>query len=330
MGDTPRQFFLTAGSALLLAGSAMNILPAQAAQDFPSRPITLVVPFPAGGTPDILARILSESLAKRLGQPLIVENRAGASGNIGAQAVARAKPDGYTLLMCAFGCSVAPALYTPAPYNAVKDFAPVSMVGTVPSVLVVNPKVPFQDVSGMIAFAKANPGKLNSASSGIGTSAHLATELLNTEAGISLTHVPYKGAGQVAADLLGGQVDMYFDNLPASLANIRSGKLRALAVASRERSSSIPDVPTFAQAGLPDFVITPWFGIMAPAGTPEPVLTQLNAAFVAALTSPDVGERMEQLGVQTAAGSRQELGDFVAAETARWKTIIEANRIQAQ
>jgi len=312
-------------AVLMLAAAA----PAAAA-DFPTRPITLVVPFPAGGTPDILARILSETLGKRLGQPLIVENRAGAGGNIGAQAVARAAPDGYTLLMCAFGCTVAPSLYQPPPYDIVKDFAPVAMVGTVPSVLVVNPKVPAKTLPELLAYARANPGALNSASSGVGGSAHLATELLKQRAGIDVAHIPYKGAGQVAADLLGGQVDMYFDNLPASLANIRAGKLRALAVASSKRAPAIPDVPTFAESGVPDFLITPWFGVMAPARTPDATLAALHDAFTEALAAPEVAAKMRELGVETAAGTRQALGDFVTTETARWKDVIQANHIKAE
>ncbi|OZI78027.1 ABC transporter substrate-binding protein [Bordetella genomosp. 12] len=300
---------------------------AQAA-DFPNRPITLVVPFPAGGTPDILARILSEPMAARLGQPFIIENRAGAGGNIGAQAVMRAPADGQTLLMCAFGCAVAPALYQPPPYDIQKDFTPVTMLGTVPSVLVINPKVPAQTVGELIAYAKAHPGALNAASSGIGGSAHLATELFKQRAGVEIAHIPYKGAGQVAADLLGGQVDMYFDNLPASLPSIRAGKLRALAVASAARSASIPDVPTFAEAGLPGFLITPWFGILAPAGTPPATVEKLRAAFAASLAAPQVVERMRELGVQAAVDVP--FGAFLADETARWKDVIERNHIRAE
>ncbi|GAA4333054.1 tripartite tricarboxylate transporter substrate binding protein [Pigmentiphaga soli] len=318
-----------AGRALLALAAALPCA-ASAAADFPSRPITVVVPFPTGGTPDILARVLGESIGRSVGQTVVVENRGGAGGNIGTQAVARAEPDGYTLLVCAFHCAVAPALYKPAPYDIVRDFEPVAMIGTVPSVLVVNPKVPAKNVAELIAYAKANPGKLNSASSGIGTSAHMATELLNNQAGIKLTHIPYKGAGQVAADLLGGQVDMYFDNLPASLASIRAGKLRALAVASARRSPSIPDVPTFTEAGVPGFLITPWFGIMAPARTPQPVLDRLNREFVKALADPAVADKMKQLGVETAAGSREDLAGFIAGESRKWKTVIDTNHIQAQ
>ena len=300
------------------------------AADFPDRPVSIVVPFPAGGTPDILARVLGEAVGKRLGQPVVVDNRAGAGGNIGAQAVMRAKPDGHTLLMCAFGCSVAPLIYKPAPYDIKKDFAPVAMLATVPSVLVVNPKVPAKSLGELLTYARANPGKLNSASSGVGTSAHLATELLRAQVGVDLTHVPYKGAGQVASDLLGGQVDMYFDNLPASLPSIKAGKLRALAVASEKRSPSIPDVPTFAEAGVKNFIITPWFGLLAPAGTPEAALQRLNLAFNEALKDPAVAQRMVELGVLTAPDSRAALSEFIASESSKWKTIIETRGIRVE
>ena len=300
------------------------------AADFPERPVSIVVPFPAGGTPDILARVLGEAVGKRLGQPVVVDNRAGAGGNIGAQAVMRAKPDGHTLLMCAFGCSVAPLIYKPAPYDIKKDFAPVAMLATVPSVLVVNPKVPAKSLGELLTYARANPGKLNSASSGVGTSAHLATELLRAQVGVDLTHVPYKGAGQVASDLLGGQVDMYFDNLPASLPSIKAGKLRALAVASEKRSPSIPDVPTFAEAGVKNFIITPWFGLLAPAGTPEAALQRLNLAFNEALKDPAVAQRMVELGVLTAPDSRAALSEFIASESSKWKTIIETRGIRVE
>jgi tripartite-type tricarboxylate transporter receptor subunit TctC len=320
------------GAALVAAiGTALSLLaPAQAADSFPQRPVTIVVPFPAGGTPDIIARVLAEKARASLNQPVVVENKGGAGGNIGVQYVSRTKPDGYTLVMCAYSCAVAPSLYKPAPYSIDKDFAPVVLVGTVPSVLVVNPKVPARNVAQFIDYAKSNPGKLNAASSGVGGSAHLALELLKREAKVDIAHIPYKGAGQVAGDLLGGQVDMYFDNLPASLANIRAGKLRALAVASAKRAPAIPDVPTFAEAGVADFLITPWFGIMAPAGTPDATLAALHQAFNDALQAPEVAAKMRELGVETAAGPRQALGDFVVAETARWKDVIQANRIRAE
>lgn len=316
---------------LAFAGLAATMgLPSLAqAAPYPERAVTIVVPFPAGGTPDIIARVLGEKAGADLGQAIIVENRGGAGGNIGMQYVSRAAPDGYTVAMCAYSCAVAPSLYKPAPYDISAQFSPVVMVGTVPSVLVVNPKVPAKTVQEFIAYAKANPNKLNAASSGIGGSAHLALELLKREANVEIAHIPYKGAGQVAGDLLSGQVDMYFDNLPASLPHIKSGSLRALAVASQERAPAIKDVPTFAESGLPKMLVTPWFGILAPNGTPPESVQRLNAAFNRALTDPDVVKRLNDLGVDLVGGSTQVLADFLSNETRSLATLIEQNHISA-
>ncbi|CAN5730227.1 tripartite tricarboxylate transporter substrate binding protein [soil metagenome] len=313
---------MVAGAALALTAGSM---PARA--EFPDKPIRLVVPYPAGGTPDILGRIIGEHVAKTLKQAIVVENRGGAGGNIGVQAVTKSPADGYTLLMCAFNCSVAPWLYTPKPYDVARELEPVVMVGTVPSVLVVNPKVPANTLGELVAYAKANPGKLNAASSGAGGSAHLAIVLMRMTAGVDIVHVPYKGAGQVAADLLAGQVDMYFDNLPASLQSIRAGKLRALGVASTTRAAAIPDVPTFAEAGIANFLVTPWFGVMAPAGTPPDVVAKLNQAFNAALQDKTTASKMQDLGLVIAGGTPAAMGKFVADDTARWGEVIRINKI---
>ena len=313
-----------------LATAALATPLASHAQPFPSKPVKLVVPFPAGGTPDILSRLIGGHMAKTLGQPVIVDNRGGAGGNIGAQAVAKSPADGYTLLVCAFSCAVSPSLYTPAPFDLGRDFAPVAMLGTVPSVLVVNPKVPAKNLKEFLAYAKNNPNKLNAASSGVGGSAHLALVLLRNRTGVDITHVPYKGAGQVGADLLGGQVDMYFDNLPASLQSIRAGKLRALAVASKTRATAAPDVPTFAEAGLPDFLITPWFGVLAPANTPATAVTALNKAINAALKDPELAKRLDELGLVTAPGTPEALGRFLTEETRTLAEVITKNNIKPE
>lgn len=323
-----RELKLLRRAVFAILGLACGLNVALAA-DFPARPLTLVVPYTAGGAPDVLARVLGESVTKILGQPVIVDNRLGAGGNIGAQIVARAQPDGYTLLMCAFSCAVSPSLYNPVPFDIVKDFSPVAMLGTVPSVLVVNPKVPARNLAEFLAYAKANPGKLNAGSAGVGTSPHLAIELLRAKTGVTVTHVPYKGVAAVATDLLSGQVDMLFDNLPTSLQSIRTGRLRALAVASPKRSAAIPDVPTFAEAGVPDLLVIPWFGIMAPAHTPPPIVERLNQAFVAGLKAPNVVQRMEQLGTEVSPSTPQELGQFVSRERDKWKAVIVANNIKA-
>ncbi len=313
-----------------IAAAVFAVTPVQAA-DFPERTISIVVPFPAGGTPDILARIMGEKAAAQLKQSVVVENKAGAGGSIGVQSVSRSKNDGYTLVMCAYGCAVAPSLYKPAPYNIKTQFSPVVMVGTVPSVLVTNPKkITAGSVKEFIEYAKANPGKINAASSGIGGSAHIGIEMLKREAGIDIAHIPYKGAGQVAGDLLGGQVDMYFDNLPASLANIKSGRLNALAVASKKRSPAIPDVPTFAEAGYPNMLITPWFGLLAPAGTPQENINKLNEAFNTALKDPEVQKKFTELGVDIAGGSPEQLAQFLDSETDNIAKLIKENNITAK
>jgi len=323
------RFLRQLSCAALTSLAALAALPA-AAQPFPTKPIRLVVPFPPGGTPDILSRIIGEHVGKSLGQPVLVENRAGAGGNIGAQAASKSPADGYTLLVCAFSCAVSPALYTPAPFDLARDFEPVAMLGTVPSVLVVHPSVPARNLKEFLAYAKAHPDKLNAASSGVGGSAHLALVLLRNRADVQIAHVPYKGAGQVAADLLGGQVDMYFDNLPASLQSIRAGKLRALAVASKARAAAVPDVPTFSEAGLPDFLITPWFGVLAPAGTPAGTVNTLNQAINRALQDPALGKRLEELGLVAGPGTPAALKRFLASESAAWAEVIRKNSIKPE
>lgn len=315
--------------AALAALTAFVCVPAMA-QTFPSKPIRFVVPFPAGGTPDILSRLVGEHVGKSLGQPVLIDNRAGAGGNIGAQAVAKSPADGYTVLVCAFSCAVSPSLYTPAPFDLARDFEPVAMLGTVPSVLVVSPGVPAKTLPELLAYAKSNPNKLNAASSGVGGSAHLALVLLRNRAGVEIAHVPYKGAGQVAGDLLGGQVDMYFDNLPASLQSIRAGKLRALAVASKTRAAPIPDVPTFAEAGLKDFVVTPWFGVLAPAGTPAGVVDSLSRAINAALLNPALAKRLDELGLVAAPGTPAAFQRFLSDESKAWAEVIRKNHIKPE
>src|SRR5438552_13835540 len=242
------------------------------AQTYPTRPIRLVVPFPAGGTTDILAREVGQRLSMTLGQPVVIDNRPGAAGNIGADLVAKSAPDGYTLLMGTVGThAINASLYAKMPYDHVKDFAPIILVAGVPNVLVVNPSLPVNSVQELIAYAKANPGKLNFASSGPGTSIHLSGELFKVMAGVQMTHVPYKGSAPALQDLLGGQVQLMFDNLPPSLPHIKAGKLRALAVTSVARSPALPDVPTIAESGLPGFEASSWFGILVPAGTPSAI-----------------------------------------------------------
>jgi len=294
------------------------------AQPYPTKPIRIVVPFPAGGTTDVLARAAAQKLAETLGQPAVVDNRPGAGGNIGAELVAKSAPDGYTLLMGTVGThAINPGLYPKLPYDHVKDFAPVILVAGVPNVLVINPALPVNSVPELIAYAKANPGKLNFASSGNGTSIHLSAELFKTMAGVQMTHVPYKGSAPALQDLVGGQVQLMFDNLPSSLALIKGGKLKALAVTSGARAAALPDVPTLAESGLPGFEASSWFGLLAPTGTPSSVIAKLNGEIAKWLATPEAKEKLLAQGANAAGGTAEEFAQFIAAETAKWQKVVK-------
>ena len=293
------------------------------AQAYPARPIRIVVPFPAGGATDLLARAVAQKLTEAWGQSVVVDNRPGAGGNIGSELVARAAPDGYTLEMGTVGThAINASLYAKMPYDHVKDFAPVILVAGVPNVLVINPALPVNSVPALIAYAKANPGKLNFASSGSGTSIHLSGELFKVMAGVQMTHVPYKGSAPALQDLLGGQVQVMFDNLPPSLPQIKAGKLRALAVTSATRAPALPDVPTIGESGLPGYEASSWFGVLAPAGTPPAIIAKLNAEIAAWLATPEAKEKMLALGANAAGGSPEDFAKHIAAETAKWQRVV--------
>lgn len=303
---------------------SMSFSPSALAQSFPSRPLRIVVPFPAGGTTDVLARAVAQKLTETLGQPVVVDNRPGAGGNIGAELVAKSPPDGYTLLMGTVGThAINPGLYPKMPYDHVRDFAPVILVAGVPNVLVVNPSLPVNSVQELIAYAKANPGKLNFASSGNGTSIHLSGELFKTMAGVQIMHVPYKGSAPALQDMVGGQVQLMFDNLPSSLALIKGGKLKALAVTSSARAAALPDVPTMAESGLPGFEASSWFGLLAPAGTPQPAIAKLNAEVARWLASPEAKEKLLAQGAIAAGGTPEDFARHIAAETAKWQKVVK-------
>jgi tripartite-type tricarboxylate transporter receptor subunit TctC len=298
---------------------------AHAQAPYPNHPVRIVVPFPAGGTTDILARATAQKLTEGLGQPFVVENRPGAAGNIGAELVAKSPPDGYTMLMGTVGThAINPSLYDKMPYDHVKDFVPVVLVAGVPNVLVVHPSVPVMSVQELIAYAKANPGKLNFASSGAGTSIHLSGELFKTMTGVSMQHVPYKGSSPALADLTGGQVQLMFDNLPSALPLIKAGKLRALAVTSLTRSTVLPDLPTVSESGLAGFDSSSWFGLLAPAGTPKDVVARVNGEVAKWLATPDAKEKLAAQGAIVASGLAPE--DFtrhIASETAKWQKVVK-------
>ena len=314
--------------AFAIAAFALTAIDAsaQAAASYPNKPIKIIVPFPPGGATDILARATGFELQKAWGQPVIIENRPGAGGNSGADVVAKAAPDGYTLVMGTVGThAINMSLYARMPYDAVKDFDPVVLVAGVPNLLVVHPSVPAKTVAELTALAKSQPGKLNVASSGNGTSIHLAAELYKQMAGVDITHVPYKGSSPAVADLLGGQVQLMFDNMPSSLPHAKAGKLRALAVTSLKRSPALPDVPTMDESGLKGFDATSWFGLLAPAGTPKDIIAKLNAASVKALATPEMRERLAAQGADPIGNSPEQFSVFINAEIDKWAKIVRAS-----
>ncbi len=307
---------------VLLALSAAGA----AAQPYPSKPIRLVVPFPAGGTTDILAREVGQRLSLSLGQPVVIDNRPGAAGNIGSELVAKSAPDGYTLLMATVGThAINPNLYARMPYDHVKDFAPVVLVAGVPNVLEVTPSLPVHSVADLIKLAKEKPGQINFASSGSGTSIHLSGELFKTMAGVDMTHVPYKGSAPAITDLIGGQVQVMFDNLPSSLPQIKADKLRAIAVTSAQRAPALPDIPTIAESGLPGFEASSWFGIVAPAGTPPTIIARINADVNQWLQSPEAKEKLLAQGAVAAGGSPEQFAAYIHAETEKWARVVKAS-----
>ncbi len=296
------------------------------AQVYPTRPIRLVVPFPPGGTTDILARAAAQKLTESMGQSVIVDNRPGAAGNIGSDIVAKSAPDGYTLLMCTVSThAINPNLYAKIPYDHINDFAPVVLVAAVPNVLEVNPSLPVHTVADLIKLAKSKPGAINFASSGNGTSIHLSGELFKTMAGVDMTHVPYKGSAPALTDLIAGQVQVMFDNLPSSLQQIKAGKLRAIAVTSGKRAPALPDIPTIAESGLPGFEATSWFGVMAPAGTPASVVTRLNSEINKWLQSPEAREQLLAQGAEAAGGTSEQFAAHIRAETDKWAKVVKAS-----
>ena len=320
-----RQLLLLSSIALVAHG------PLHAQSAWPTKPVRIVVPFPAGGTTDILARALAPELGRVFGQTFIVDNKPGAGGNLGAAEVARAAPDGHTLLMGTVGThGINQSLYPKLPYDPVKDFAPITLVAGVPNVLVLNPAkaeaLKIASVPDLIRYAKANPGKLNMASSGNGTSIHLAGELFKTMSGTYLLHFPYRGSGPAVLDLLGGTMDLMFDNLPSSLPHIKAGKLKALAVTSAQRSAALPELPTIAEAaGLKGYEASSWFGLLAPAGTPADVIGRMQQETAKALNTPALKERLLAQGAIPSGMSSAEFASMINAETKKWAQVVKTS-----
>ncbi|WP_120966322.1 tripartite tricarboxylate transporter substrate binding protein [Comamonas sp. lk] len=315
-----------AAAALL---GAVGMAPAAAQDVFPSKPLTIVVPFAAGGTTDILARIVSQALQQELGQTVIVDNKPGAGGNIGAAAAARAAADGYTLFMGTVGThAINASLYQKPGFDPIKDFAPLTRVATVPNLLVANPKQPFKTVKEMIAYAKANPGKLNYGSSGSGSSIHLSGELFRSMTGLDMVHVPYKGSAPAITDLLGNQIAVMFDNMPSAIQHVRSGKLRPIAVTTAKRSPELPDVPTVAEAGVPGYEATSWFGLWTQAKTPAAVQQRLHAAIAKVLKDPAVIKKINDQGGDIMIDTPAEFAAYIKAESAKWGKVVKDSGAQ--
>jgi tripartite-type tricarboxylate transporter receptor subunit TctC len=300
------------------------------ADAYPSKPVKLILPFPPGGGTDILGRVIGERLAASLGQPVVVDNRGGAGGNLGAEAAAHAAPDGYTLLLAAPTLAISPSLYAKLSYDPLKDLAPVSLVAAVPNVMVTHPSVPAHTLQEFIALAKAKPGELNFGSGGRGTSNHLGGELFNIVAGVKLVHVPYKGVNLAMNDVLAGNVQLVLIGIPAAAPQIRAGKLRALAVVAPRRSPALPDVPTAAEGGLPGFEVTTWYGILAPAGTPRPIIERLNAELGRIMHAPELQPRLAEMATEPRTSSPEEFAAYLREETTRWAEVIRKAGIRPE
>src|SRR3954470_10047294 len=302
----------------------------QAQEPYPSRPVKLILPFPPGGPTDILGRLIAENLSVRLGQPVITENRGGAGGNVGAEAAARSAPDGYSLVLVAPSLAISPTLYAKLNYDPIKDFAPIALVAQVPNVMVTHPSVPATTLAEFIAYARANPGKLNFGSGGLGTSNHLAGELFNLRTGAGLIHVPYKGVNLAMNGVLAGEVHLVFLGVPVPAPHIKAARLRGLAVLGRERSPLIPEGPTAAEAGLGDFDVTTWSGVLAPAGTPRPIIQRLNAELTKMMQAPDIKERLAALGTDPLTSTPEEFGAYIKQEIAKWGDVIRKAGLHAE
>ena len=310
---------------LLVVVTLLAVVPGTApAQGYPSKPIRIMVAYTPAGTTDILARLIGQKMAEKWGQPVIVENRPGANGNIGTELAARATPDGYSILMATAAThSINNTLYPKLTWDAVKDFAPVSLVALVPNLMVVNNSLPVKSVKDLVAYARANPAKLAHGSPGYGSTAHLSMELFKSLTGVTMTHVPYKGSAGVLADVMGGQIALTMDNIPVYLPQARAGKIRALAVSSAKRAAAAPEIPTLAEAGVPGFEAVSWFGLVAPAATPKPIVQALWAETARILRLPDVNKRISELGAEPVGSTPQQYAAFIQSEIVKWRKVIK-------
>lgn len=325
---TPRKGLM----ALLLAlvSTSSITASAQTPAAWPTKPIKIVVGYSAGGATDVLTRLVSVSMGNTLGQSIIVENRPGANSNVGAEIVAHSAPDGYTLYAFSIANTINATLYPKLSYDPIKDFEPVGMIAKIPNILVVNPGIPVKTVAEYVRYAKDSKDGVTFASSGSGSSIHLSGEMFKMQSKIQMLHIPYKGSAPAVTDLLGGQVESMFDNAPSALPHIQSGKLRPIAVTSAQRSPYLPDVPTIAESGYPGFDVQSWFAIVAPAGTPKPIIKQLNGALNKALNSPEVKQRLQELAATPEPGTPEKMAAFEAAEVKRWREVVKASGAKAE
>lgn len=315
-----KKLLMTLALSLGLAANA-------AADAYPSRAIKVIVPFPAGQASDTIARLVGEQLGRALGQAVVVENRPGAGGNIGSEAGARSAPDGYTLTMATAALPISKNVYKKLPFDPARDFEPVSLMTVTPLVLIARPSLPASDVASLVELARKQPGKLTFASSGQGTSHHLSGELLKAVAGVDILHVPYKGSAPAHVDLMGGSVDIMFDNILPVSPHVKSGKLKALAVTTKSRAPSMPDVPTMAESGYPNFEAVAWFGLLAPAGTPAPIVERLSAEVNRILKSPEINARLTGMGANVMGTTPQEFSAFMKAEIEKWAPVVKRANI---
>jgi tripartite-type tricarboxylate transporter receptor subunit TctC len=324
--STQRNSLVRVVAAAVLA-SAASIAFAQA---FPSRPITIVIPFPPGGISDNSTRLISQKAAEGLGQPIVIENRPGAGGQIGADMVKKARPDGHTLYLANIGShGINQSLYSKLSYDPTKDFDPITVLFSSPTLVLVPASSPVKSMSELVAYAKANPGKVSYGSQSIGSGGHLSGEIMKARNGLQMTHVPYKGSAPALIDLVGGRIDFLFDPITTALPFVKDGRARALAITSDKRSPLAPDVPTIVELGYAGYDVNPWFGLAAPAGTPRPVIDRLNAEFVKALKDPEVVKRLSDQGIDTVGGSPEAFAQFIQSETARWTDVVKTSGAKA-
>ena len=316
----------------LAAGIACaTALPLQAQPDaWPTRPIKLVVGYAAGGATDVIARLVAVKLGERLGQPVVVDNRAGANSNVGAEVVAKSPPDGYTLYVFTIANTINASLYGKLGYDPQKDFEPIGLIAKIPNILVVNNNLPIKSVADYVRFAKASKDGITFASSGSGSSIHLSGEMFKMQAKLNMLHVPYRGSAPAVTDLLGGQVQSMFDNTPSALPHVQGGRLRAIAITSAKRSPLLPDVPTVAESGFPGFDVQSWFGLAAPAGTPKPVIDRLNAELNQVLAAPELRQRFQDLAASTEPGTPEQMRSFATAEIQRWREVVKTSGAKAE